>query len=59
VNFGEQFFERTKRFEKLLIICTVCALLLLVIVQALMFFPAVRGVLSIVERMEGVPFVPR
>ncbi|MBS3948889.1 MAG: hypothetical protein KGZ57_11450 [Dethiobacter sp.] len=59
MGFGEQFLERTSRFEKLLIICAVLSLWLLLVVQVLISFPAVRIVLSIVDRLEGVPFIPR
>ncbi|MCL5980927.1 MAG: hypothetical protein M1571_00095 [Firmicutes bacterium] len=59
MGFGEQFLERTSRFEKLLIICAVLSLWLLLVVQVLISGRPSSVVLSIVDRLEGVPFIPR
>lgn len=56
LSLAEHFRRRTGRLERLLIAVTLFLLALLTVCQALLTIPAVRRLLSLVERLEGVPF---
>jgi len=56
LSLADDFCRRTGRLERLLMTGTVFLLLFLLVCQALMTIPVVRRLLSLVERLEGVPF---
>ena len=56
MDFERWFSERTSRFERVLIKSTVLLLFLLLVSQALLTNSNVRGMLSLVERLEGAPY---
>jgi hypothetical protein len=56
VGSAEDFRRRIGRLERLLTVSTFFLLVLLLICQVLLTIPVVRSWLSLVERLEGVPF---
>ncbi|MBT9172116.1 MAG: hypothetical protein DDT21_00497 [Syntrophomonadaceae bacterium] len=56
MGLAEDFCRRTGRLERLLVVSTCFLLALLLICQFLLTIPAVRSWLSLVDRLEGVPF---
>ncbi|EEG78248.1 hypothetical protein [Dethiobacter alkaliphilus] len=56
MDFERWFNERTSRFERLLIKSAAVLLFVLLVSQALLINPQVRSRLSLVERLEGVPY---
>ncbi len=56
MSLAGDFSRRTARLERLLIKATLFFLVMLLVCQALLTIPAVRRLLSAVERLEGVPF---
>jgi hypothetical protein len=55
LSLAEQFSLRIARMERLIMNITLSLLALLIACQALLTIPAVRRLLSLVERLEGVP----
>jgi hypothetical protein len=56
VGSAKDFRRRIGRLERLLTVSTFFLLVLLLICQVLLTIPVVRSWLSLVERLEGVPF---
>lgn len=56
MDFERWFTERTSRFERVLIVSTGLLLFVLLLSQALLINPNIRSMLSLVERLEGVPY---
>lgn len=56
MGLAEDFCRRTGRLERLLAVSTCFLLALLLISQVLLTIPVVRSWLSLVDRLEGVPF---
>jgi hypothetical protein len=58
VEFERWFREKSRLFELLLLRAVVLFLCLLLAAQVLQAIPQTRKVLSLVDRLEGVPYVP-
>jgi hypothetical protein len=58
MDFERWFKERTSRFERILMVSAISLLALLFVTQALLTQPAVRQILSLVDRLEGTPYDP-
>jgi hypothetical protein len=56
VEFEQWFREKSRWFEKILLRAVVLFLVLLVAAQLLQTIPEARRVLSLVDRLEGVPY---
>jgi hypothetical protein len=58
VEFEQWFRERSRWFEKMLLRAVALFLVLLVVGQLLQTIPEARRVLSLVDRLEGLPYQP-